>query len=108
MENLRASPELNIEELIKAAREAATTHSKDWILQQIRGSGTSEGQTQEERNSNRTSSTAHNGEDPPSQAKKRQRNVSRGAKKEDKRDAGDLPDAGAPGPSKSAKANNGE
>ncbi|KAJ1129489.1 hypothetical protein NDU88_007857 [Pleurodeles waltl] len=104
----RASTELDIEEIIKAAREAATTHSKDWILQQIRGSGTTEGQTQEERNSNRTSSIAHDGEDPPSEAKKRQRNVSRCAKKGDKRDAGYLPDAGTPGPSKRAKANNGE
>ncbi|KAJ1195050.1 hypothetical protein NDU88_004333 [Pleurodeles waltl] len=79
---------------------------KDWILKQIRGSGTDEGKTQEERD--RASGTAQDSEEPPNESKKRQRNTSRGAKKGDKRDAGDLPEAGTPGTSKKAKANNGE
>ncbi|KAJ1141167.1 hypothetical protein NDU88_007502 [Pleurodeles waltl] len=73
MENLGVNLELEIEEIIKAAREVATTHSKDWILKQNRGSGTVEGPTQEERDSDRTSGTAHDGEYPPSEAKKQQR-----------------------------------
>ncbi|KAJ1084509.1 hypothetical protein NDU88_004656 [Pleurodeles waltl] len=44
--------ELDIEEIIKAAREAATTRSKDWILKQIKGIGTEGGMAQDERNDN--------------------------------------------------------
>ncbi|KAJ1083646.1 hypothetical protein NDU88_003801 [Pleurodeles waltl] len=36
MENHSADQELDIEEIIKAAKEVATTCSKDWILKQIR------------------------------------------------------------------------
>ncbi|KAJ1172147.1 hypothetical protein NDU88_003997 [Pleurodeles waltl] len=55
MENHVTNLELDIEEIIKAARVPATTHSKDWILKQIRGLGAVEGQTQEEHNSDRPS-----------------------------------------------------
>ncbi|KAJ1217596.1 hypothetical protein NDU88_005189 [Pleurodeles waltl] len=108
MENHGANLELDIEEIIKEARKAATTHSKDWILRQIRGAGLVEGKPQEEHDSDRASSTVQEGLKPPNEAKKQQRNESRGAKKGDKRDAGDLLDAGAPGPSKRAKAKNDE
>ncbi|KAJ1129491.1 hypothetical protein NDU88_007859 [Pleurodeles waltl] len=81
MKNHGANLELDIEEIIKAAREAAITHSKDRTLKQIRGLGTVEGQTQEEHDSDKTSGTAKDDEDPPSEVKKWQRKVSRGAKK---------------------------
>ncbi|KAJ1135825.1 hypothetical protein NDU88_002255 [Pleurodeles waltl] len=42
----RAQVKLDIEEIIRAAREAAKTRSKDWILNQIRGLGVVEGQSQ--------------------------------------------------------------
>ncbi|KAJ1135208.1 hypothetical protein NDU88_001653 [Pleurodeles waltl] len=104
MENHSANLELDIEKIIKAAREAALKHSKDWILKQIRELEAIEGQTQEEHNSGRTSGASKDDEELPSEVKERQRNASRGAKKGDKRDAGDLPEARAPGPSKRAKA----
>ncbi|KAJ1123802.1 hypothetical protein NDU88_002269 [Pleurodeles waltl] len=107
MENHRANLELDIKEIIRAAKEAATTHSKDWILKQIRGLGAVEGQTQEEHGCDRPSSAAKNDE-PSSKVKKHQRNASRGVKKGDKRDAGELPEVVVPGPSKRAKANNDE
>ncbi|KAJ1161773.1 hypothetical protein NDU88_002254 [Pleurodeles waltl] len=108
MQNPGAKLELDIEKIIKAAREVATTRSKNWILKQIRGSGTDEGKTQEEHDSNRASSTVQDSEELPNESKKRQRNTSRGAKKGNKGDAGDLPETGTPGPSKKAKVNNGE
>ncbi|KAJ1103865.1 hypothetical protein NDU88_001286 [Pleurodeles waltl] len=98
MENHGENQELNIEEIIKAAREAAATHSKDWILKQIRGNGASEVPTQEGHTGDRTSGGARDEEDPQSEAKKRQMNESRGAKKGDKKEAGELPEAGTPGP----------
>ncbi|KAJ1171244.1 hypothetical protein NDU88_003114 [Pleurodeles waltl] len=101
MENLRANLELAKEEIIKAAREAATMCSKYWILKQIIGSGP-------ERDSDRASGTAQDSEEPPNKSKKRQRNTSRGVKKGDKRDAGNLPETGTPGPRKKAKVHNGE
>ncbi|KAJ1126389.1 hypothetical protein NDU88_004797 [Pleurodeles waltl] len=108
MENHGDNQELDIEEIIKAAREAAVTHSKDWILKQIRGDGASEVPTQEEHTGDRQSDAARNEEEPPSKSKKRQGNASRGARKGDKKEADKLPEAGAPGPSKRAKANNDE
>ncbi|KAJ1175689.1 hypothetical protein NDU88_000976 [Pleurodeles waltl] len=108
MENHGASLELDIEEIIRAAREAVTTRSKDWILNQIRGLGVVEGQSQEEHDNDRPSNAAKDDDEPPSEAKKHQRNTSRGAKKGDKRDAGELLEAGVPGPSKRTKVNNGE
>ncbi|KAJ1217597.1 hypothetical protein NDU88_005190 [Pleurodeles waltl] len=108
MENHWANSELNIEEIIKAAREVATMHSKDWILKQIRGGSMVKGKLQEEHDSDRPRSTAQEYQEPPNEAKKQQQNASRGAKNGDKRDADDRPDAGPPGPSKRGKANNGE
>ncbi|KAJ1170382.1 hypothetical protein NDU88_002259 [Pleurodeles waltl] len=108
MENSGAIMELDIEEIIKAAREAATARSKDWILKQIKGIGTDEGRTQEEPNGNGASGAALEGEEPQTEAKKRQRNTSRSTKKGDKREAVDHTEAATPGPSKKAKANNGE
>ncbi|KAJ1124732.1 hypothetical protein NDU88_003181 [Pleurodeles waltl] len=58
MENADANVELDIEEIIKAAREAATTHSKDWILKQIKGAGSDEKKTRDERDDIRTTGTA--------------------------------------------------
>ncbi|KAJ1150373.1 hypothetical protein NDU88_003167 [Pleurodeles waltl] len=100
--------ELDIEEIIKAAREAATTRSKDWILKQIKGISTEGGMAQDERNDNATGGAAPEGEEPQAEAKKRQRNTSRSTKKGDKREAADHTEAATPGPSKRAKANNGE
>ncbi|KAJ1199102.1 hypothetical protein NDU88_002940 [Pleurodeles waltl] len=90
------------------AREEATTRSKDWNLNQIRGLGGVEGQSQEEHDNDRPGNANKDDDEPPSEAKKWQRNTSRGMKKGDKRDASELPEAGVPGPSKRAKANNGE
>ncbi|KAJ1104656.1 hypothetical protein NDU88_002066 [Pleurodeles waltl] len=100
--------ELDIEENIKAAREAATTRSKDWILKQIKGVGAEGGMTQEERNDKGAGGAALEGEEPQAEAKKRQRNTSRSMKKGDKREAADHTEAATPGPSKIAKVNNGE
>ncbi|KAJ1193457.1 hypothetical protein NDU88_002755 [Pleurodeles waltl] len=100
--------ELDIEEIIKAAREAATTRSKDWILKQIKGISTEGAMAQDERNDNATGGAAPEGEEPQTEAKKRQRNTSRSTKKGDKREAADHTEAPTPGPSKRAKANNGE
>ncbi|KAJ1164250.1 hypothetical protein NDU88_004695 [Pleurodeles waltl] len=105
MENRGAIMELDIEEIIKAAREAATTCSKDWIVKQIKGLGADEGRTQEERNNNGANGAALESEEPHTEVKKRQRNTSRSTKK---REAGDPTDAVTPEPSKKAKANNGE
>ncbi|KAJ1091558.1 hypothetical protein NDU88_004677 [Pleurodeles waltl] len=86
---------------MKAAREAAAMHNKDWILKKIRGDGIDDGPIQEEHTGNRPCSTARDEEKPPSESKKQ--NSSKGGKKE----AGELPEAGAPGPSMRAQANNG-
>ncbi|KAJ1107113.1 hypothetical protein NDU88_004509 [Pleurodeles waltl] len=48
MENQGINQDFDLEEIIKAARESASTRSKDWILKQIRGGGTNEVPTQEE------------------------------------------------------------
>ncbi|KAJ1172119.1 hypothetical protein NDU88_003969 [Pleurodeles waltl] len=69
-------------------------------------SGSSRGQ--EEQDNDRPSNATKDDDEPPSASKKQQRNTSRGAKKGDKRDASEHPEAGVPGPSKRAKANNGE
>ncbi|KAJ1100332.1 hypothetical protein NDU88_005418 [Pleurodeles waltl] len=106
MENTEANVELDIEEIIKAAREAATTRSKDWILKQIRGAGSDEKKTRDERDDIRATGPAQESEKPPNEAKKRQRNTSRGVKKGDKREAGELTEAATPGPSKKAKTTN--
>ncbi|KAJ1100099.1 hypothetical protein NDU88_005188 [Pleurodeles waltl] len=103
MENNGAMVELDIEEIIKAAREAATTRSKDWIIKQIKGIGTEGGMAQEERNDKGAGGAAPEGEEPQAEAKKRQRNTSRSTKKGDKRKAADHTEAATPGPSKRAK-----
>ncbi|KAJ1179025.1 hypothetical protein NDU88_004264 [Pleurodeles waltl] len=90
--------ELDIEEIIKAATEAAAKHSKEWILKRIGGDRASEVPAQEGRSNDRASVSTRDEEEPQNEAKKQQRNTSRGAKKE----------AGSPGPSKRAKANTGE
>ncbi|KAJ1179227.1 hypothetical protein NDU88_004463 [Pleurodeles waltl] len=90
------------------SREATTTRSKDWILKQIKGVGTEGGLAQEERNDNGAGGAALEGEEPQAEAKKRQRNTSRSTKKGDKREAANHTEAATPGPSKRAKANNGE
>ncbi|KAJ1140690.1 hypothetical protein NDU88_007038 [Pleurodeles waltl] len=58
MENQGANQDLDVEEIIKSAREAASTRSKDRILKQIRGGGTSEEPTQEEHTEDRSRDTA--------------------------------------------------
>ncbi|KAJ1091490.1 hypothetical protein NDU88_004614 [Pleurodeles waltl] len=63
---------------------------------------------EDEQDSDRASDTAQDSEEPPNKSKKRHRSTSKGTKKGDKRDVGDLPEAGTPGPSKKAKAKNGE
>ncbi|KAJ1145928.1 hypothetical protein NDU88_012211 [Pleurodeles waltl] len=108
MEITEANGELDIEEIIKAAREAATTRSKDWILKQIKGAGAEEKKTREERDDGGTTDSTQRSEVPPPEAKRRQRNTSRGAKKGDKREAGEPTEAATPGPSKKAKTSNGE
>ncbi|KAJ1171035.1 hypothetical protein NDU88_002906 [Pleurodeles waltl] len=72
MENSGAIVELDIEEIIKAAREAATTRSKDWNLKQIKGLGADEGKTQEECNINGASGAALESKELQTEAKKRQ------------------------------------
>ncbi|KAJ1093773.1 hypothetical protein NDU88_006865 [Pleurodeles waltl] len=99
MENYGNNQDLDIEKIIKAAREAAAKHSKDWILKQIRGDGASEVPTEEEHTGDRPSVAARDEEEPLSESKKRQRNASRGDKKGDKQEAGELPEGWAPGPS---------
>ncbi|KAJ1097909.1 hypothetical protein NDU88_003025 [Pleurodeles waltl] len=73
MENHGAPVELDIEEIIRAS-----TRSKDWILNQIRGLGAVEGQSQEEHDNDRPGNAAKDNNERPSEAKKRQRNTSRG------------------------------
>ncbi|KAJ1097717.1 hypothetical protein NDU88_002834 [Pleurodeles waltl] len=108
MENQDANQDLDLEEIIRAEREAASTLSKDWILKQIRGGGTSERAMREEHINDGPRDTATNEVGPPGESKKQQRNASRGGKKGDRREASESVVAGAPGPSKRAKANNGE
>ncbi|KAJ1150079.1 hypothetical protein NDU88_002877 [Pleurodeles waltl] len=107
MEIAEANGELDLEEIIKAAREAATTRSKDWILKQIKGAGSDEKKTREEHGDSSTTDTTGSDVTPP-ETKKRQRNTSRGAKKGDRREAGEPTEAATPGPSKKAKTSNGE
>ncbi|KAJ1091806.1 hypothetical protein NDU88_004921 [Pleurodeles waltl] len=92
--------ELDIEEIIKAAREAAATHSKDWILKQIRVDGASEVHAQEGPSDDRASVSTIDEEEPQNEAKKQQRNASRGAKKGDMKEASEHPEAGPSGLSK--------
>ncbi|KAJ1121048.1 hypothetical protein NDU88_009176 [Pleurodeles waltl] len=107
MEIVETNRELDLEEIIKAAREAATTRSKDWILKQIRGAGAGEEESSEARGGSSATNAAGSGITPP-EPKKRQRNASRGARKGDKRETGETADAATPGPSKKAKTSNGE
>ncbi|KAJ1207484.1 hypothetical protein NDU88_002875 [Pleurodeles waltl] len=67
MENHSDDQELEIEEIIKAAREVGVTHSKDWILKQIRGDGASEVPTQEEDTGDRPIVAARDEEEPPAE-----------------------------------------
>ncbi|KAJ1116091.1 hypothetical protein NDU88_004310 [Pleurodeles waltl] len=103
MENHGKSQELDIKEIIKAAREAM--HNKDWILKQISGDQAGEVPAQEGHNGDRASVSTRDEEEPQNEAKKRQRNANRGAKKGGKKEADELPEAG---PSKRAKAKTGE
>ncbi|KAJ1198950.1 hypothetical protein NDU88_002788 [Pleurodeles waltl] len=80
MEITEANGGLDLEEIIKAAREAATTRSKDWILKQIRGAGSSKKETEEVLWDINATNAAESEVTPP-ETKKRQRNTSRGAKK---------------------------
>ncbi|KAJ1119890.1 hypothetical protein NDU88_008074 [Pleurodeles waltl] len=102
MEIAEANGELDLEEIIKAAREAATTCSKDWILKQIKGAGSDEKETREVHGGSSTTDTAGSDVTPP-ETKKQLRNASRGAKKGDRREAGEPAEAATPGPSKKAK-----
>ncbi|KAJ1115718.1 hypothetical protein NDU88_003940 [Pleurodeles waltl] len=106
MEITEANGGLDLEEIIKAAREAATTRSKDWILKQIRGAGSSEKETEEVLGDINATNAAESEVTPP-ETKKRQRNTSRGAKKGDKKDTGEPAESATPGPSKKAKTSNG-
>ncbi|KAJ1187955.1 hypothetical protein NDU88_004720 [Pleurodeles waltl] len=106
MEIAEANGELDIEEIIKGAREAATTHSKDWILKQIKGAGSDEKKTREEHEDSSTTGTTGSEVTPP-EAKKRQRNTSRGTKKGERRETGEPTESATPGPSKKAKTSNG-
>ncbi|KAJ1087933.1 hypothetical protein NDU88_001092 [Pleurodeles waltl] len=99
------SHEIDIEEIIKAAREAAATRSKERILKQIRGDQASEMPAQEGHDSDRASVSTRGEVEPQNEAKKHQRNANRGAKKGYKKETGELPE---PGPSKRAKLNMGE
>ncbi|KAJ1156205.1 hypothetical protein NDU88_008929 [Pleurodeles waltl] len=105
MEIAEANGGLDLEEIIKAAREAATTRSKDWILKQIRGAGSSEKETQEVHGDGSATNPAGSEVTPP-ETKKRQRNTSRGAKKRDKKETGEPAEAATPGPSKKANTSN--
>ncbi|KAJ1116835.1 hypothetical protein NDU88_005040 [Pleurodeles waltl] len=107
MEIMETNGELDLVEIIKAAREAATTRSKDWILKQIRGAGAGDEESSTARGSSSTTNAAGSGITPP-EPKKRQRNASRGARKGDRRETGEPADAATPGPSKKAKTSNGE
>ncbi|KAJ1115414.1 hypothetical protein NDU88_003638 [Pleurodeles waltl] len=107
MESTEASEGLDLEEIIKAAREAATTGSKDWILKQIRGAGASEKETQEAQGDSSAINPTGSEATPP-ETKKRQRNTSRGPKRGDKKETGEPTEAATPGPSKKAKTSNGE
>ncbi|KAJ1156004.1 hypothetical protein NDU88_008729 [Pleurodeles waltl] len=107
MEITEANGELDLEEIIKAAREAATTRSKDWILKQIRGAGSgAEEARQGHRDSSKTNAAGSN--ITPPEPKKRQRNASRGAKKGDRKETGEPAEAATSGPSKKTKTSNGE
>ncbi|KAJ1131542.1 hypothetical protein NDU88_009878 [Pleurodeles waltl] len=107
MEITEANRELDLEEIIKAAREAATTPSKDWILKQIKGAGSGEKETREVHGDSSSTDMAGSDVTPP-ETKKRQRNTSRGAKKGDRREAGEPAEVATPEPSKKAKTSNGE
>ncbi|KAJ1129035.1 hypothetical protein NDU88_007406 [Pleurodeles waltl] len=103
MEITEANGELDLEEIIKAA----TTRSKDWILKQIKGAGSGAEEAREGLGDSSTTNAAGSNI-KPHEPKKRQRNASRGAKREDTRETGEPADAATPGPSKKAKTSNGE
>ncbi|KAJ1143712.1 hypothetical protein NDU88_010017 [Pleurodeles waltl] len=107
MEIVETNGELDLEKIIKAAREAATTRSKDWILNQIKGAGASEEGLREVRGDISATKAAGSDMTHP-EPKKRQRNASRGARKGDKKEAGEHTETATPGPSKKAKTSNGE
>ncbi|KAJ1152467.1 hypothetical protein NDU88_005242 [Pleurodeles waltl] len=107
MERVETNGELDLEEIIKAPREAATTRSKDWILKQIKGAGTGEEDLREVRGDSSATKAAGSDTTPP-EPKKRQRNASRGARKGDRKETGEPTETATPGPSKKAKTSNGE
>ncbi|KAJ1170934.1 hypothetical protein NDU88_002805 [Pleurodeles waltl] len=105
MEIAETNGALDLEEIIKAAREAATTRSTDWILKQIKGAG--EEERHEVRGDSSTTKAAGSDVTPP-EPKKRQRNASRGARKGNRKETGEPAETATPGPSKKAKTTNGE
>ncbi|KAJ1129649.1 hypothetical protein NDU88_008015 [Pleurodeles waltl] len=87
MENQGTTQEFNLEEIIKTARKAASTRSKEWILRQIRRGGASERPTQEVHTQDLPSDTARDETALAGEAEKRQRNASTGDKKGDKKES---------------------
>ncbi|KAJ1137560.1 hypothetical protein NDU88_003958 [Pleurodeles waltl] len=79
MENQGTIQEIDLEETLKAAREAASTHSKEWIPRQIRGEGAGEQPPQEEHIEEGHNEAARQEMDLAEEPKKHQRNARRGA-----------------------------
>ncbi|KAJ1130332.1 hypothetical protein NDU88_008685 [Pleurodeles waltl] len=107
MEKQGTMQEINLKEIIRAAREAASMHGKEWIQKQI-GGGASKWPPHEERMKEGPSEAARDQLELAKWPKEQQRNTSRGGRKGDKKETGGPLPAVVPGPIKRAKATNGE
>ncbi|KAJ1174166.1 hypothetical protein NDU88_005989 [Pleurodeles waltl] len=98
-----------LEEILKAAREAAAMQNKDWLLRQISGQGASKRAEQNVPSDEASAEFTREETDAMEEPKNWQQNVSGNSKKGDKKNAGGAtPAIGVPALSKRAKVNNGE
>ncbi|KAJ1160978.1 hypothetical protein NDU88_001467 [Pleurodeles waltl] len=105
MEDRGSIQQINLEEILKAAREAASTDTEEWILRQIRGEGTGDRPSQEALNKEGDGKTTREKMEAVEEPKTWQQNANRCSKKADKKDAEEPLAAGIPAPSKRARAN---
>ncbi|KAJ1145021.1 hypothetical protein NDU88_011313 [Pleurodeles waltl] len=84
MEGQGTIQQANLEEIIKAAKEAAATQSKEWILSQIRGEGPEEQAMHEVHSESGSTETAREEEAASKEPRKLHRNAGRDNKKRKK------------------------
>ncbi|KAJ1155943.1 hypothetical protein NDU88_008668 [Pleurodeles waltl] len=97
MEDQGTIHQIDLEEILKAARQVASMDSKEWILRQIKGEGAGEQPSQEVPNEEGHTETTKEEIDGADKPTKQQQNASKGGKNGDKKDA---LAAGIPAPSK--------